>query len=244
MGAAPRHRCRNPRCRSKLPAPADNPHRAFCTRGCYESFYRSRCRVCEADLRKRDETTGKAKIGDAGRRYCRPPNKCRQEAAKWPQKYEYGVRYAQSTTPSTCADETGLKSAIKADRPSHKALGSWSWHSEDLEHELRDAAGTLLARLESNGGRHRLTCPRTFPVLSWADLAEAKHRAESIALSALPPDPATAARIKRDNATPHPMGAPLSLEALPVVDSPPIAPPEPFEGDPLEIPAFLRRVSP
>ena len=31
-----RHRCRNPRCRMKLPTPIDNLHRAFCTRGCYE----------------------------------------------------------------------------------------------------------------------------------------------------------------------------------------------------------------
>jgi hypothetical protein len=30
----PRHRCRNQRCRSKLPAPVENEHHAFCTRGC------------------------------------------------------------------------------------------------------------------------------------------------------------------------------------------------------------------
>jgi hypothetical protein len=101
-----------------------------------------------------------------------------------------------------------------------------------------------LARLESNAGRHRLTYPRTVPILSWADLAEAKRRAESMALSALPLDPAVAARIKRDNAMPHPMGAPASLELLPAVDSPPIAPAEPFERDPLEIPRFLRRAAP
>jgi len=113
--------------------------------------------------------------------------------------------------------------------------------TDDLEHELRDAAGTLLACLESNAGRHRLTYPRTRPILSCPDLVEAMHQAESMALSALPLDQQAAARIKRDNATPHPMGAPASLRPLPVVDSPPIAPSEPFEGDPLEIPEFLRR---
>src|SRR6516165_378523 len=81
-----RKRCRNLRCRSKLPTPVENPHRAFCTRGCYESFYRNRCRVCERDLRK----TGKP--GDEGRRYCRPPNRCASEARKWPGKYGFGAR--------------------------------------------------------------------------------------------------------------------------------------------------------
>jgi len=39
--------CRNPRCRSKLPAPVSNPREAFCVRGCHSSFYKKRCRVCE-----------------------------------------------------------------------------------------------------------------------------------------------------------------------------------------------------
>jgi hypothetical protein len=45
--------------------------------------------------------------------------------------------------------------------------------------------------------------------LSWPDLAKAKHRAESVALSAIALDavnPKLAARIKRNNETPHPMG--------------------------------------
>ena len=42
-------RCRNPKCRSKLPTPTDNPHKAFCTKGCYGSFYLKRCLVCEND---------------------------------------------------------------------------------------------------------------------------------------------------------------------------------------------------
>jgi len=45
-----RHRCRNPRCRSKLPSPVSNLREAFCTRGCYESFHLKRCRVCEQPL--------------------------------------------------------------------------------------------------------------------------------------------------------------------------------------------------
>jgi len=46
----PRHRCRNPRCRSKLPSPVSNLREAFCTPGCHSSFYLKRCRVCEQPL--------------------------------------------------------------------------------------------------------------------------------------------------------------------------------------------------
>jgi hypothetical protein len=179
-----RHYCRNLRCSSRLPEPVENEHRAFCTRGCYESFYRTRCRVCETDLRK----TGKR--GDENRRYCRPPNRCAVAARKWPEKYSFGappVPYpAFPTNNVRSAHSTGLKTGIKADRPRHRTLRSWSWHSDDLEHELRDAAGTLLARIESNAGRHRLTHPRTWPILSWPDLDEAKHHAEALALAAIP----------------------------------------------------------
>jgi hypothetical protein len=40
-----RHHCRNTHCRSKLLAPAE-PRRAFCTRTCFTSFFKNRCRVC------------------------------------------------------------------------------------------------------------------------------------------------------------------------------------------------------
>jgi hypothetical protein len=43
-----RKMCRNPKCRSKLPAPVSNEREAFCCRSCYQSFYLHRCRVCEA----------------------------------------------------------------------------------------------------------------------------------------------------------------------------------------------------
>jgi len=83
------------------------------------------------------------------------------------------------------AHSTGIKSDVRDDRPRHRALRHWSWHSDECEHELRDADGTLLARIDSNAGRHRLTRPRTTPILSWPDdLGEAKHRAEGLTLAA------------------------------------------------------------
>jgi hypothetical protein len=45
-----RYKCRNLRCRIKLPAPVSNPRDAFCCRGCFDSFYLRRCLVCEAPI--------------------------------------------------------------------------------------------------------------------------------------------------------------------------------------------------
>jgi hypothetical protein len=45
-----RKRCRH--CKMRLPEPTSNERQAFCTRGCYGSFYLHRCRVCEAALSK------------------------------------------------------------------------------------------------------------------------------------------------------------------------------------------------
>ena len=50
FGQELRHRCRNPRCRMKLPGPVSNLREAFCTRGCYNSFYLKRCHVCDKPI--------------------------------------------------------------------------------------------------------------------------------------------------------------------------------------------------
>ena len=50
-----RHYCRNPRCRMRLPAPVVNEREAFCTRGCYRAFYRTRCLICEEAMERRTE---------------------------------------------------------------------------------------------------------------------------------------------------------------------------------------------
>jgi hypothetical protein len=54
-----RKMCRNPKCRSKLPAPVSNAREAFCCRGCYSSFYLHRCIVCEDKI---ERTTANRKI--------------------------------------------------------------------------------------------------------------------------------------------------------------------------------------
>jgi hypothetical protein len=191
-----RHYCRNPRCRMKLPAPVENTHRAFCTRGCYESFYRNRCRVCERNLRK----TGKC--GDAARMYCRPPANCRRDAEKWPEKYRGGQWVGFTETKLRSAHSTGTTGAT---RP------GWWWGGDgDRDHSLYDRDGLTIARVVLEGdGRYHLQKPIAIPRQAWAHLEEAKRGAESFALMAMPleaVDPKLAARIKRNNETPHPMG--------------------------------------
>jgi hypothetical protein len=235
MSAPLRHRCRNPRCRMKLSAPVENEHHAFCCRGCFDSFYLSRCRVCEKPLRDKR----------GGRRYCRPPNNCAAEARKWPHVYEYGLRYVEATSPSRSAHFTGLKSAHKGDRrPPFRCLRDWRWTDEvDLELELHDQAGQLLARLEHNRGRYRLTHPQTFPILSWPEDPDlAKRRAENVALGALALDPVTKARVDRDNAAGHPMGPPVNRPWPPIGDGEVRSDWRPSDsGIALEIPDFMRR---
>src|SRR5262245_1114526 len=135
-----RKRCRNPLCRSKLPTPVENEHHAFCTRGCYESFYRTRCRVCERDLRK----TGKR--GDENRRYCRPPNRCASEARKWPEKYGFGVL---PLSPPSNARRTIVTSILRAlfpaSRATDRAIGRCA-SGHGIPTTWSTSFGSLLAR--------------------------------------------------------------------------------------------------
>ena len=170
-----RHFCRNPRCRMKLPAPVENLHKAFCTRGCHSSFYLSRCLVCEDRMiRKRSDQRFKSGHG-----------KCKAEYQRFPHVYDFrGPSPTISNVSLANADSTGLQTSP----PRHRSLRHWRWTDEvDLELELHQA-GHLLAQLEHNRGRYRLTHPRTRPMLSWPDLDEAKHQAESFALMAMPRD--------------------------------------------------------
>jgi hypothetical protein len=52
-----RKRCRH--CKMKLPEPTSNERQAFCTRGCYQSFYLHRRIVCEKAI---ERTTANRKI--------------------------------------------------------------------------------------------------------------------------------------------------------------------------------------
>ena len=107
-----RHYCRNPRCRSKLPSPASDPHKAFCTRGCHSSFYLKRCLVCEGD---------KPDGSQLNRRFCRRP-RCKAKYQKNRALFDLSVTSGHSRAISApdaprSAQSTGIKSAHKDDRP-------------------------------------------------------------------------------------------------------------------------------
>ena len=77
-----RHYCRNPRCRSKLKVPVENEHHAFCTPGCHTSFYRSRCLVCEDQMRRKSD---RQRFGSGHRT-------CQSEYRRFPHVYELWSR--------------------------------------------------------------------------------------------------------------------------------------------------------
>jgi hypothetical protein len=202
-----KHYCRNLRCRSKLPAPVENEHRAFCTRGCFESFYRSRCLVCEEPMRRKVES----------QRFGSGHAKCRAERRRFPHVYDWPERLkaAQTSEGSPAARGrgrsahfTGLKTRGLADRPS-RDLGlprGWRWETPTdwQEHLLLDRDGKLVARLWLVGERWYLLRRRATPLQSSPDPQAAKKIAAGVALAALPIDAATAANVERANTNARP----------------------------------------
>src|SRR5215831_2791079 len=116
-----RHYCRNPRCRSKLPSPASDPRKAFCTRGCHSSFYLKRCLVCEND---------KPAGSTVRRKLCRRP-KCEGRYRKNSAHYAFlGGASELSTNDTTSAanasrsaQSTGIRIDGLGDRPWYIVAG-------------------------------------------------------------------------------------------------------------------------
>jgi hypothetical protein len=94
-----RHRCRNPKCRSKLPAPVSNDREAFCARGCHTSFYLHRCLVCEGPLERTRED----------QRVCRKA-KCR---SAWRAQAGFG-RFVASSGAKSASEKPVNKGANQA----------------------------------------------------------------------------------------------------------------------------------
>jgi hypothetical protein len=109
-----RHRCRNPRCGVKLKAPIENARDAFCYPGCYESFYRSRCLVCERPFDRKTER----------KRVCNR-SKCRHEFRRHPERFQ-PTRYRASVLDHNASGNarfTGLKTGQKSGRAWRKVAG-------------------------------------------------------------------------------------------------------------------------
>src|SRR5262245_6948352 len=93
-----RHFCRNKNCRTKLAAPTDNEHKAFCTPSCHEQFYRRRCKVCEKELPREASP----------QRNCCRSKECRANYRKF--RHVYVFRKVDERS----AHFTGLLSALEA----------------------------------------------------------------------------------------------------------------------------------
>src|SRR5262249_43364250 len=169
-----RHYCRNLKCRSKLPAPIENVRKAFCCRSCHSAFYRTRCLVCEKDIRT-DPLTGKKRKWSS-RKFC--GRKCNAEARRFPHVYAWGLPDpVRRTSDLRSAHSTRLISALANDR-------GWRWWGGDGDgdHSLYDRDGLTIARVVlEDGGRYHLRTPVTIPRQAWASLDEARRGAESFA---------------------------------------------------------------
>jgi hypothetical protein len=226
-----RHRCRL--CRTTLKEPTDNPRRAFCCRGCFQSFYRSRCVVCAVPIRRKNEQQ-KTCIKKA----------CKDELRRFPLAFAWqktGNTPSDYKRASETLDFSGSKTLIEGDRPPFRCVANWCWDGDPGagDHSLYDADGLTLARIvRERDGRSHLRSPLTWGV------DQAKRRAESLALASLPVDPKTAQRIERDNQGPHPMSRPL--ERPPTLTDDTTTTRLAFKergswSDDLEIPTFLTR---
>src|SRR5262245_20956264 len=136
MTAALRHQCRY--CHTKLSEPTDNHRRAFCTRGCHSSFYRSRCLICEEPIRRKNEAQ---KLGSGHK-------VCAAEYRRFPGAYDY-LGYP----PNPIVNDAGRNPHEMGTKTAHSAGRAWRWETDlDNEHQLL-AGGTLLARIRLGRGR-------------------------------------------------------------------------------------------
>ena len=177
--------CRNPRCGLKLREPVENTHAAFCVRGCWEQFHRQRCVVCE---RPKDQKRGRIRLVCERRL-------CRAELKKWPDQYQpFAHKVRAGTLPNNArsADRTGTKTCAKG-------LRGWYWVEGIEKRCLHDREGRLAARIAQEGEGWWVAFPGMTPEPPIESLDDAIKRAETVALWALPLDPATAQRIRAAN---------------------------------------------
>jgi hypothetical protein len=183
------------RCRSKLAEPVENLHAAFCCRGCWNQFYRSRCIVCEESFhqpkrgRRREvclRRTCKAALRenpDFYRPFGTNGEKLRKTGASRTLLSGSGRGVAE---PSNNAQESLGKRALE---PAVRSLRGWRWvrlAGNDDDWELFDRAGHLAARVRSDDDGYWLTSPRMVPMPPVESQSKAMARGQMAALGALP----------------------------------------------------------
>ena len=255
-----RHRCRNPRCGGKLSEPTNNAREAFCRKGCFTSFYRNRCVVCE-------------------RRYSRTredQHTCGRELRR--HRLRFLGRWQQIPGKALSTIRNPIKSGFKT---GINSLRGWQWirlPGEDDDWQLLNRDRKQVVRLRQEDELYWVSHPSCLPEPPLEELGPVKRRAELLALWTLEPLRAPrpsakqhalmAAKIRRDDAPINLLGGyrfestsaldqelikitlqmePRLGEPLPTVPSPRLVPTAsaiPEVEDPLAIPEFLRRPFP
>jgi hypothetical protein len=199
-----------------------------------------RCAVCEKAIRRR--THNKRHCGHV---------RCRWELRKYPHVYAFPSKIDLPSTKrradAKSAHSTGIKMAdfacrwrVSGSPPRHPGLRHWFWGDSDGDLSLYDQDGLTLARIVLVDGVYELRSPVTWPRRSWKYLESAKRGAELIALSALPPDKATAKALERAN---NPMKPPLNRPWPEETSSNFMIIESKVASDPGPLPAFLRRAA-
>ena len=152
--------------------PVENLHRAFCCRGCFEQFYRTRCLVCETPKHHQ-------------RRLLCGHIKCRREKARFPHLFQWtATTLAETTKPIA---EVPVLSPLKW---LSGCLRGFAWGETDCDTWTlyhRDGTSAIVRRAE-DGDCWWVAHPRIYPEPPVEPLAAAHRRAVDFALCALAPD--------------------------------------------------------
>lgn len=216
-----RKRCRNPKCRSKLPEPVSNDREAFCCVGCYRAFYRHHCVICEEEFERKNEAqkvcrTRKCvnafrqlkKDNSALGRYF--PRSTSSAPSEMPINQGSAVAIADDRTAvsATCFDgeaeilpvqgKPWLPKGLAKPMPNGKP--GWQWRRMtgpngemrlDDDWELIDRDGKMVARIRQEGAGYWVARPRMIPEAPIESLNAACRRAVTAAMATLEPWPET-----------------------------------------------------
>ena len=183
-----RVRCRNLRCRSKLPVPTENDHKAFCSPHCHAQFFHWKCAVCETPIPRGRHSKPRKCCRD---RKCRSAYRRFHETYSPPEKPSGGhrepIREADVKNPCGTGSFFG-----------EKGVRGWRWEASGDKHCLF-LHDRHVATVSGAEGDWKITRPRTIPVQGASTLEAARKKAVEAALWTLPLDPATAKHIARTN---------------------------------------------
>jgi hypothetical protein len=223
-----------------LKEPQENPHAAFCCRGCFEQYHRRRCVVCEREYER---------IGERQRLCGR--RKCKSDAQKFPafyQPFDLGAlaKGPRVPKPSDRGVETLENRAFKSSAKSLRAFvwvprspkgGGWQFVRVAQTNDL-DPRPVALVQQRGNG--YQVTRPQSIPEAPIESFGKATHRAEAMVLWNLPtrmptqPQPTFARQtlLHDDGAFRRAQGDAVLSDWKPYVT---------LETDIPDIPEFLRR---